>query len=219
VVAGNDLVATNNLIFTEEGISDTARITFFDQFKYIEASEENGAIRFQASRFGFNRFPSISGNAATLQLDGSASKTTAGAWLAHSDARIKQEVETISGTSALDALGRVRPVSFRYTDAYVAEHPTIEERDYINVIAQEFAEVFPDWVSDSGEQLPGQNESLLQVDTYPLTLYSVAAIQELEDQVELQRQTITRLEHHNEQLEARLQRLEALIGNAISVPN
>jgi hypothetical protein len=51
------------------------------------------------------------------------------------------------------------------------------------------------------------------------TVGVLICFQELEDQVELQRQTITRLEHHNDQLEARLQRLEALIGNAISVPN
>jgi hypothetical protein len=211
VSAGGDLIAAGGLTFTEEGFGDTARITFLDNSKYIEGSEENNAMRFQASRFGFNRFPSISGNAATLQLEGSASKTTAGSWLAHSDRRIKTDVKTIEGPGALAVLAKVRPVSFRYSDAYLAKHPSIEHRDYINVIAQEFAQVFPDWVSDSGETLPGESGSLLQVDTYPLTFYSVAAISELEEQVRTQAQSIVHLKQRNQDLEARLAKLERLI--------
>jgi hypothetical protein len=46
------------------------------------------------------------------------------------------------------------------------------------VIAQEFQQVFPDEVKGSGEILPDGSE-VLHVDTYPLTIYSAAAIQEL----------------------------------------
>ena len=111
-----------------------------------------------------------------LEVEGSASKATAGSWLANSDRRIKMEVQPI--TNALQTLDRVRLVDFRYTDDYRTAHPGIEDRRYLNVIAQEFAEVFPEHVRSSGEKLPDGSE-ILQVDTYPLTIYSAAAVQEL----------------------------------------
>ena len=49
------------------------------------------------------------------------------------------------------------------------------------MIAQEFAQVFPDDVKGSGQRLPDGSE-ILQVDTYPLTIYSAAAVQELHRQ-------------------------------------
>ena len=111
-----------------------------------------------------------------LEVNGNASKSSAGAWLSNSDRRIKADIESISG--ALETLDQVRLVDFRYSDDYLAAHPEIEDRRYPNVIAQEFAQVFPDDVKSSGETLPDGSE-ILQVDTYPLTIYSAAAVQEL----------------------------------------
>ena len=111
-----------------------------------------------------------------LEVNGNASKSSAGAWLSNSDRRIKADIESISG--ALETLDQVRLVDFRYSDDYLAAHPEIEDRRYPNVIAQEFAQVFPDDVKSSGETLPDGSE-ILQVDTYPLIIYSAAAVQEL----------------------------------------
>lgn len=111
-----------------------------------------------------------------LEVEGNASKTTAGSWLANSDARIKTDIQPV--TNALSTLDRVRLRSYRYSEGYQAAHPVIEDRRYLSVIAQEFEEVFPDYVKGSGESLPN-GEEILQVDTYPLTIYSAAAIQEL----------------------------------------
>jgi hypothetical protein len=72
-----------------------------------------------------------------LEVEGDASKSTAGNWLANSDRRIKTDIEPITG--ALETLARVRLVDFRYTPEYLATHPAIEDRFYPNVIAQEFA--------------------------------------------------------------------------------
>jgi hypothetical protein len=119
--------------------------------------------------------------ANALEVEGNASKTAAGNWLANSDARIKTDVRTV--THALEKLAQVRPVEFRYTDEYRAQHPSIEDRPYLNVIAQEFQKVFPGAVKSSGDKLPN-GEAILQVDTYPLTIYSAAAIQELNQKLE-----------------------------------
>ena len=125
-----------------------------------------------AGRLGIGRTPLLN----ALEVEGNASKSTAGSWLANSDRRIKTDIASITG--ALDKLDQVRLVDFRYTDEYLAAHPGIEDRRYPNVIAQEFQKVFPDDVKGSGETLPDGSE-ILQVDTYALTIYSAAAVQEL----------------------------------------
>jgi cell division protein FtsB len=58
-------------------------------------------------------------------------------------------------------------------------------------------------VKSSGEKLADGSE-ILQVDTYPLTIYSAAAIQELNQKIEDQRA-------ENAELKARLEKLEQLI--------
>jgi hypothetical protein len=137
-----------------------------------------------------------------FEVEGNASKTTAGSWLANSDARIKQDIHPVTG--ALDKLAQVRLVSFRYTDDYRQRHPSIEDRAYVNVVAQEFQRVFPAAVTTSGEKLP-DGESILQVDTYPLTIYSAAAVQELSQKLEQKETEIT-------ELKVRLERLEQLFN-------
>jgi hypothetical protein len=124
------------------------------------------------ANLGIKRTPA----ANTLEVEGNASKSTAGSWLSNSDRRIKTEVQPVTG--ALEKLNQVRLVEFRYTDEYRAAHPGIEDKRYLNVIAQEFAKAFPEHVKSSGEKLP-DGSPILQVDTWPLTIYSAAAVQEL----------------------------------------
>jgi hypothetical protein len=137
----------------------------------------------------------------TLEVEGNASKSTAGSWLANSDRRIKTEVQPITG--ALEKLDRVKLVDFRYTDAYRTAHPGIEDKRYLNVIAQEFAEVFPNDVKSSGETLP-DGSAILQVDTYPLTIYSAAAVQELHRENKALKQQLANQEERLRKLEAAL---------------
>lgn len=142
-----------------------------------------------------------------LEVEGTATKSTAGAWQANSDGRIKQDVAPVE--DALDTLARVQPVTFRYTEAYREEHPEVVDQRYYNVIAQQFADVFPDAVTRSGEYLPGaartaENE-ILQVDTYPAQIVTIAAVQELA-------QRNARLEALVQRLTARIARLESVGG-------
>jgi len=143
--------------------------------------------------------------ANSLEVAGNASKDSAGSWLANSDARIKQDIQTVTG--ALDTLNRVRLVSFRYTDDYRRTHPGIEDRPSVNVVAQEFREVFPHEVKCSGERLPDGNE-ILQVDTYPLTIYSAAAVQELNQRSQKLERALEKKGAEIQELKQRLERLE-----------
>jgi hypothetical protein len=139
--------------------------------------------------------------ANALEVEGNASKTTAGTWLSNSDRRIKTEIQPITG--ALEKLDQVRLVDFRYTEEYRAAHPAIEDRRYPNVIAQEFFKVFPDDVKSSGEKLP-DGSPILQVDTYPLTIYSAAAVQELHRENESLKQKLAGQEERLRKLEEAL---------------
>jgi hypothetical protein len=139
--------------------------------------------------------------ANTLEVEGSASKSTAGSWAANSDRRIKTDIREIGG--ALGKIRAIRLVDFEYTPEYRAAHPGVEDRRYPNVIAQEFAAVFPDWVKGSGELLSDSSgDEILQVDTYPLTIYSAAALQELAEENERLRERLERLEKMVESLAA-----------------
>ncbi|WP_380019982.1 tail fiber domain-containing protein [Dokdonella ginsengisoli] len=149
--------------------------------------------------------------ADSLKVEGPASKSTAGAWQANSDGRIKQDIAPVE--DALDTLAKVHPVSFRYTDAYRAEHPQVADQRYYNVIAQQFAEVFPDAVTKSGEYLPGAEKTadneILQVDTYPAQIVTIAAVQELAQKNRDLAQKNAALETAMTRLMARVAKLEA----------
>ncbi|RJP30477.1 MAG: hypothetical protein C4547_16620 [Phycisphaerales bacterium] len=160
---------------------------------------------FMSTKLGIGRLAETH----AIEVEGDASKTSPGGWLANSDARIKTDVAPIA--DALATLEKVQPVSFCYTDQYRQEHPSIEQRRYVNVIAQEFEAVFPDAVRPSGEHMP-DGSPILQADTYLLTIYATAAIQELHAIVQKQQETIAALERERATAQKRTRSLEERIA-------
>jgi uncharacterized small protein (DUF1192 family) len=145
--------------------------------------------------------------AANIHAVGAISASTAANAKAPSDARIKQNIEPVS--NALDTLSQLHFVSFEYTPAWLSAHPEIAQQRYYNVVAQQFQRVFPDAVSGSGEYLPGADKTpaneVLQVDTYPAQIVTMAAVQELAQKNAALQKTVDRLT-------ARLEKLEAAQG-------
>jgi hypothetical protein len=170
-------------------------------FIWINPSGSNAVMRMDATGIGLYRVPQTN----TLEVNGNASKLVAGSWLANSDGRIKTDVLPI--VDAVATLMRVNPVSFRYTDEYRNDNPRLEDRRYLNVIAQEFAEVFPDAVQISNETMP-DGSKILQVDTYPLTIYAAAAIRELHTRLAESERALTEQQRINEELRKRLDAIE-----------
>ena len=84
--------------------------------------------------------------------------------------------------------------------------PLDKRSRYINVVAQEFAKVFPDYVKAGGDKLANGDE-ILQVDTYPLTVYSAAAVQELHKIVKEKDAEIAGLKERMSRIEALLTKL------------
>jgi len=132
---------------------------------------------FALNRVGINRVAT----ANTLEVGGTASKATAGAWVANSDRRIKADIQPVE--DGLATIMRLRPVRFRYTPEWRQRNPSIGDHFYYNVIAQEYKTVFPDDVKGSGEFLAGGGEEILQVDTYSSQIVAIRAIQELAQKV------------------------------------
>ncbi len=81
----------------------------------------------------------------TLSVNGNASKASAGAWLANSDRRLKKEIKTINGKTALEKINQLRGVTYKWNDDKTGiDRPT--EIQY-GFIAQELMEIFPSKVS------------------------------------------------------------------------
>jgi hypothetical protein len=140
------------------------------------------AYGYSTGNVGIGRCPT----ANKLEVNGDASKTSAGSWLSNSDINIKTNINTIQ--CALERINKVRVVSFKYKDEYKKVHTSIKDKYYQNVIAQEYQEIYPNYVYDSGDVFEDYN--VLQVDTNPMYVDSVSAIQELSKMVQEQQCTI-----------------------------
>ncbi len=170
-------------------------IAFYHQAAYVAAldmlrdgADDAGALRLftkatgaalterirvtGAGLVGIGRTPTTN----KLEVEGDASKTVAGLWLANSDRRIKERICTIEG--ALGTIGRLRPVEFYYNEAYREANPSVLDKPYFGFIAQEFQEVFPDSVKTDGE-------GYLQMDSYAVIPYLARAVQELSHKVQV----------------------------------
>jgi hypothetical protein len=80
----------------------------------------------------------------TLVVNGTASKPGGGSWSLFSDRRLKRDIQPLSG--ALGRLLQLRGVTFQYDDP---DHISYFPGEQAGFIAQEVADVFPEWVERS----------------------------------------------------------------------
>lgn len=160
----------------EDSISNTLIVE-----NSIGISAQNALIYgdFDSREIGFNGRVGIfrKPTANRLEVEGEASKTVAGNWLANSDMRIKTEIRDLE--DAYEVMLKLHPVKFKYTDEYKASHPGVEDKFYYNFVAQEYKEVFPEAVHSSGELLESAQDEILQMDSYNAQIYSIKAVQDL----------------------------------------
>ncbi|MFC2151970.1 tail fiber domain-containing protein [Bacteroidota bacterium] len=137
-----------------------------------------------------------------LEVEGEASKTIAGGFIANSDRRIKTDIQEI--TNARELLLKLHPVRFKYTNSWRQLHPTIKDQYYYNFIAQEYQKVFPESVKGSNVFIDGDTEELLQLDSYNAQIVTIKAVQELIDEN-------AELRKENEEIKNRLTEIEDLL--------
>ncbi|MBU0763348.1 MAG: tail fiber domain-containing protein [Bacteroidetes bacterium] len=194
-------------LYIENSPGDSSEALIYGEF-------DNEVLTFGAM-VGMGRYPT----ANRLEVEGDASKTTAGAWLANSDKRIKTDIREIE--SPLETVMKLRPVKFKYTTEWKSLHPSVKDHYYFNYIAQEYREVFPESVKGSGEYLsPGEPE-LLQIDTYNSQVVSVKAVQELIKinreqekkiaELEDKLNQIDTLENENRKLKAKIENIRTIL--------
>jgi hypothetical protein len=106
-----------------------------------------------------------------------------------SDMRIKDDIESVDEEALLSKLMKLKIRSYRYTDEWRGVRKDIEDVRVRGIIAQELAEVFPEYVTVVPEyNLPDKNVSFKnfhQVDKTSLILDTIASLQALSRRLSL----------------------------------
>lgn len=152
-----------------------------------------------------------------LRVHGDAMKPGGGSWSSASDERLKHNINPIP-SGILDQLLELTGYTFEFKEEAIAKDLALPG-EQIGLIAQEVAEVFPDWVGED-------NDGYLFVTERGVTAIFVEALRELRDEksdaieeqqaiINVQETRIAELENQLAQqadLEARLTRLEAMLA-------
>ena len=130
----------------------------------------------------------------------SAAKPLSTLWIATSDERIKENIQSIDSESALNRIMNLRPVSFNFIEEYCHCHSVDEGSTHYNFIAQEVADVFPECVVEAGSDLIDHDtgevivENLKGLDAHSINVHMISAIQELKTQLDAAKERISQLE-------------------------
>ena len=196
---------------TEAQSDDGARIRFNNSVETTNEWILYGRADNTNAESTFNIFNNVSGNVVVvngegrvgimrvpvtnaLEVNGTASKTVAGGFLANSDKRLKRNIATISPTEALKKILNLRGVTYYWNDDKTGT--TRPENLQMGFIAQEIAEVFPEKVTED-------NLGYLQTaygDYDPIVFQAIKA---LNDKIE-------NLEKENAVLKTMLEKINAL---------
>jgi len=139
----------------------------------------------------------------TLSVNGNASKTTAGSWLANSDARLKKDIETMNSQDMLNKILAMRGVTYTWNDNKTG----LDRPDTIQYgfIAQDLQKIWPTKVSEDGQ-------GFLQTAYGDYDAMFVEAFKAQQAQIQTLKQenkTLTEKLNKLEELEERLSALEA----------
>ncbi|WP_034260749.1 tail fiber domain-containing protein [Altibacter lentus] len=165
-----------------------------DRLLVVANSSTNNALNIlKNGRMGISRIPTTN----ILEVEGDASKTTAGSWLGNSDRRLKTNIETISEENALEKILLLRGVTYQWSDDVTGYHRP--DGIQYGFIAQELMEVFPEKVSMD-------NQGFYQTaygDYDPVFVQSIKALNT----------KIEKLETDNELLKQELRNIYSLLKN------
>jgi len=164
-----------------------------DEGSLIYGEFDNNLLRLNAA-VGIDRNPTTN----ALEVNGEASKTTAGAFVANSDKRLKKNIQTVEGKTALELISKMNGVTYEWNDNITGnKRPQGVQYGFI---AQELKILFPEKVTKDAlgyfQTAYGDYDALY-----------VQAIKELKDQNEKLLKEIERLKDFEE----RISNLENLI--------
>jgi hypothetical protein len=134
----------------------------------LSGGSGNGGVG--AGSFGLIRVNAAQ-PAIVVNADGTC-RNAAGSWTTLSDARLKEHVQPIDSTKALQSLLALRGVTFEYTDAAIASHGA-PDGQRTGFIAQEVEKVLPQWVSADAD-------GIRKITEHGTTALVVEALRELD---------------------------------------
>ncbi len=111
----------------------------------------------------------------TLEVEGNASKTTAGNWLANSDSRLKKNITSLSSEIMLDKMLSLQGVTYEWNDNQTGT--SRPEGIQYGFTAQNIQEVFPTLVTED-------NNGFLQTPYGTYDAMTVEAIRALNEKIE-----------------------------------
>ncbi|MDG5490063.1 tail fiber domain-containing protein [Psychroserpens sp. SPM9] len=195
----------NIFIGFQAGLSETTSNKLIISNSDTDISNSLIYGNFGNNKLRVNDFLGIGKNATTnaLEVNGEASKTTAGAFIANSDRRLKKNINTIKGETALETLNKLRGVTYEWNDNSTGNNRP--KGIQYGFIAQELREVFPEKVSQ--DKLGFYQTAYGDYDAF-----FVEAIKELHDKIkrlELENNRLKQAENKLQELEARLLSLES----------
>ncbi|MBS0197888.1 MAG: DVUA0089 family protein [Planctomycetes bacterium] len=160
-------------------------------------------VTFNYNPVGINTY---SPGAFNFVVNGTAAKPGGGSWSVFSDERLKHDITPMAGT--LDRLLKLRGYTYEYNDDAVQNRLAMPGTQ-IGLLAQEVEAVFPDWVQKDAE-------GYRYVTERATTALMVEALRDLRAEKDLVKQDaqkqIDTLRTQNEELKARLERLEKAMG-------
>lgn len=167
---------------------------------YIHNSNDNdeGALiygEFDNSLLRFNGAVGIDRNPTTnaLEVNGEASKSTAGGFIANSDKRLKKNIQTINGHTALDLISQMEGVTYEWNDNVTGNNRP--EGIQYGFVAQELMTIFPERVSMDAQ-------GFYQTAYGDYDALFVQAIKELKEENKLLKEQISELKSLTERLQA-----------------
>ncbi len=165
---------------------------------------DGSVVTVEGTRFeGSNISVGTTSTSFMLTVNGSAGKPGGGLWSVFSDARLKTNIHTMTGS--LDTLDALRPVTFNYNDK---NHFSYAPGTIPGFLAQEVQRVIPQWVEQS-------EDGYLYLNPVGYEAMVVDALQELRAEKDAQISELVRelnaQQSENDALRARLERVERAI--------
>ena len=145
----------------------------------------------------------------TLEVEGNASKSSAGSWVANSDARLKKNIQPLNSQLMLQNLLALQGVTYEWDDDKTGSKRP--EGIQYGFTAQNIREVFPTLVEED-------NLGYLQTAYGTYDAMTVEAIRAMHDKIEKLEAKNASLQNENEKLAGRLARLEATVFGAAEQP-
>ena len=169
---------------------------------YIENSSSTAPLiygEFDTNKAGINWDSSVP-LPATFAVNGTASKTAAGDWLANSDARLKKNIEYLSSKSMLDKVTQMKAVSYEWNDNTTGyDRPKGLQYGFI---AQDLQQVWPENVIED-------TQGYLQTAYGTYDHMYVEAIKELDKKYE-------KIKQENEMLKDELKAIKEMLQTMVS---